>query len=310
MSEARGRASSLVVVTNRRAGSMDQLDQALSVLRDGAPGLAAVDTEDPLFEEALRGVAGRTVVAAGGDGTLHVLAQQLWRLGLLADTVVGRLANDPTAAAFEEVHGILQREATMDAGKVAAMVVAGAVAAVGVLTNSVHLVIGGMVIAPGFQPFLKVAFRVAGAARSFRRGLFDIGAGWSALVVGAAAAALVLRLSGVSVSSPAGGYLTSGSLLAYWRDWTLAATVVAVVGGVAGTALVIANRAVLTAGVMITLALVPGAALAGIAAVEGDLRLATEGVLRWAHDALIVTAVGAAVFALYRAHRRRGVTAG
>lgn len=93
--------------------------------------------------------------------------------------------------------------------------------------------------------------------------------------------------------------------MAYWRELTAGGTVVAVVGDVAGAVLVIANRPVLTAGVMVALARVPGAALLGIAMTDVDLALAADGALRWAHDAAIVTVVGAVVFALYRARRGR-----
>jgi len=220
------------------------------------------------------------------------------------------LADDPATSSFEEVETMLEREATMGANKVAAMAAAGAVATVGILTNSIHLVIGAMVIAPGYEPLLKVALRVVGRGRSFRRAAWDVAAGWVALAAGAAAAALVLRVSGVSPDTPSGGYLAPGGLLSYWRELTVGATVVAVVGGVAGTVLVVAKRAVLTAGVMIALALVPGAALVGIAVVDRNLSLAADGALRWAHDATIVSVMGAAVFALYRLRRGRGLGLG
>lgn len=58
---------------------------------------------------------------------------------------------------------------------------------------------------------------------------------------------------------------------------------------------------------MIALALVPGAALIGIAVVGTDLSLALDGFRRWAHDAVIVTVVSAAVFGVYRLHRGRGL---
>jgi hypothetical protein len=217
------------------------------------------------------------------------------------------LARDRASSSFEEVEATLERESTMGPNKVAAMLAAGVIATVGLETNSVHLVIGAMVVAPGFEPFLKVALRVAGRGRSFRQGFMDIGLGWTAVVVGAAGAALLLRLVGVAPDSTSGGYLGPGRLLDYWREWTASATIVAIAGGVAGTMLVVATRAVLTAGVMIALALVPGAALVGIAAVHTDMDLAVDGAMRWAHDAVILTVAGAVTFAIYRLVRGRGI---
>jgi len=245
---------------------------------------------------------------AGTDETVSVTTSE--PTAVVSASAAEVLARDPATSSFEEVETTLEREATMGANKVAAMAAAGAVAATGILTNSVHLVVGAMVIAPGFEPFLKVALRVAGRGRSFGRAFTDLAAGWAALATGAALAALVLRLFGVSLDSPSGGYLAQGALVGFWRELTATATVVAVVGGAAGALLVIASRPVLTAGVMIALALVPGAALAGIAVVGGDPGLAADGALRWLHDAAIVTAVGGAVFAFYRWRRGRGLGGG
>lgn len=242
---------------------------------------------------------------AGSDDGVSVTTSE--PTAVVSSSSSAALASDPASTSFEEVESMLERESTMGANKVAAMAAAGAIAAVGILTNSIHIVIGAMVVAPGFEPFLKVALRVTGRNRSFTRGFVDIGAGWLAVAAGAAAAALTLQVFGVSLATPSGGYLGQGGLVAYWRELTVSGTVVAVVAGAAGTILVIASRAVLTAGVMIALSLVPGAALLGIAVTEGDLELAADGALRWAHDAAIVIAVAAAVFTLYRVLRGRGL---
>ncbi|MBW3558082.1 MAG: hypothetical protein KY454_14195 [Actinobacteria bacterium] len=66
-----------------------------------------------------------------------------------------------------------------------------------------------------------------------------------------------------------------------------------------------ANRAVLTAGVMVALAVVPGAALVGLGIVAGDRVLFRDGPVQWLHDVLIVVAVGTAAFGAIRARRRR-----
>ena len=67
------------------------MDEALAVLRTGDQPVVVLDVSGPLLEERLRGAAGQTLVAAGGDGTIHVLVQQLWQRGLLNDIVVGLL---------------------------------------------------------------------------------------------------------------------------------------------------------------------------------------------------------------------------
>lgn len=92
MTAARRPDTSLVVVANRQAGGIDRLDEALAVLRVGVQTVVVLESSDPLeLEASLGGGAGRTVVAAGGDGTLRALVQYLWQRGLLAETVLGLL---------------------------------------------------------------------------------------------------------------------------------------------------------------------------------------------------------------------------
>lgn len=58
--------------------------------------------------------------------------------------------------------------------------------------------------------------------------------------------------------------------------------------GAAGALLIDTNRAILTAGVMVALALVPGAAIAALAVVSGGLEVAASGALRWAVEVSLV----------------------
>lgn len=134
-----------------------------------------------------------------------------------------------------------------------------------IATNSLHLVVGAMVIAPGFQPLVRVGLGVVGGSPAWRRGLLDTAKGYAALVPAAGLTALLLRAMGTDpLGSADGGYLPSGALVRYWDGVTLNATIVTIAAGVGGALLIAANRSVLTAGVMIALALVPSAALVGV----------------------------------------------
>jgi len=287
---------------------LSALDGTLSLSRQRQasvvpPGdVVTVEVLDAAISEAF---ALLSTYGAGTDEGVSVTSNE--PTAVVSASSSSELARDPASASFEEVEATLERESSMGPNKLAAMVAAGVIAAVGVGTNSVHLVIGAMVIAPGFEPFLKVALRVTGRGRSFGRGFYDMGTGWAALLGGAVLGTLLLRLVGVSAESTSGGYLAPGVLLTYWRELTPSATIVAVVAAAAGTILVIATRAVLTAGVMVALSLVPGATLLAIGVIAGDMSLAVDGAVRWAHDAAIVTATAAVVFALYRNARGRGL---
>lgn len=85
------RASGFVVLRNRRAGSDEQeaVDVVRRVLsRYGDVEVAATGNADECGE-VCAGLDGRTLVVAGGDGSVHVAVSQLQRTGLLVETAVG-----------------------------------------------------------------------------------------------------------------------------------------------------------------------------------------------------------------------------
>ena len=87
----------------------------------------------------------------------------------------------------------------------------------------------------------------------------------------------------------------------------------AVVAGLGGALLLVINRRVLTAGVMIALGLVPAMALAAMAGIAMALvaagtELVLLGVGRSAVDASLVTATSAAVLLWHRRHDGRAAT--
>ena len=169
MSTAWASDSSLLVVANGHAGSVQGLDKALAVLRAGGQDVVAVELSDPLeLEASLGDVAGRTIVVAGGDGTLHLLAQHLWHRGLLPGTVLGLLPLG-TGNDFARTVGI-----PLDPEAAAAVVLSGRprpldllVDDVGtVAVNAVHCGVGEAAVrcAGPLKPLLgRLAYRVGAA---------------------------------------------------------------------------------------------------------------------------------------------------
>jgi YegS/Rv2252/BmrU family lipid kinase len=81
----------ILVVANANAGTLEQeaLDEALEVLRRGAE-VEVRETSSPAeLDEVLGGSSHRTVVVAGGDGSLHAVVNALHRLGRLDKVRVG-----------------------------------------------------------------------------------------------------------------------------------------------------------------------------------------------------------------------------
>jgi YegS/Rv2252/BmrU family lipid kinase len=80
-----------LVVVNAAAGTteQDRVEAALAVLREGGP-TELVTTEDlEALSAALRDLDDRTLVVAGGDGSMHAAVGALWRDGGLSEVTLG-----------------------------------------------------------------------------------------------------------------------------------------------------------------------------------------------------------------------------
>ncbi len=137
------------------------------------------DTAD--LDRALGAFGGGTVVAAGGDGTLHLLAQHLWDHAQLTEIVVGLLPLG-TGNDFARSVGI-----PLDPEAAAAVVVSGTPRTLdllvddagGVAVNAVHCGVGGLAVrhADPLKPWLGRAAYKVGAAWAGARS-----AGWQVRV--------------------------------------------------------------------------------------------------------------------------------
>lgn len=137
-------------------------------------------------------------------------------------------------------------------------------------------------------------------------GLIDIARAYGALVAGSAVAAMlgiVLGASALDAGLPS--YLESGTLVEYWTTVTWPGVVVGGVAGICGGLLMSINRTVLTAGVMVALALVPSASLVTMSLVAGDPRLAGAALVRFLVEVVLVLVGSALVFSGKRLMDRR-----
>lgn len=81
----------MLVITNSDAGTADReaLDTALAVLREHAAVEVASTSSPDELDDVLADAGDRTVVVAGGDGSIHAVVAALHRAGALAGTTVG-----------------------------------------------------------------------------------------------------------------------------------------------------------------------------------------------------------------------------
>lgn len=207
---------------------------------------------------------------------------------------------------WEEMASLLRRETNPAPNFLSLMALSGAVAAVGLWTDTLHIVIGAMVIAPGFEPLLRVPFGLIGGPRVLAsRGLTSTAAGYLALALGAVLTLLLLRV----VDSTRPPDLEARYWVGYWSKVTPVGVILALIAGAAGAFTVTAQRSVLSAGVMIALALVPSLAIAAMALVSGNPELAGKALLRWGAEAgSVLLASGVVLAAKQRlVHQRRAL---
>jgi hypothetical protein len=221
------------------------------------------------------------------------------------------LSREIGATTWEELELSIGEDSTMTLDRTTVMAIAGLIAGLGIVSGTLHLVIGAMVIAPGFQPFARFVLGVINRSGAWRGGLVDAGRAYGALLAGASAAALLSQVFGAGpLDAGDDSYLAAEPLVDYWTTLTWTGVAVGGAAAICGGILVSLNRTVLTAGVMVALALVPTATLVPMALVAGDPGLSLAAAVRFLVEAALVLAGTTVVFLLKRRRDRRRVSDG
>lgn len=227
--------------------------------------------------------------------------------GIIVTHSVREIERDNNAATWEEMALTISDDSNMTANTLCAMFLAGVLAAVGIATNALHIVVGGMLIAPGFMPITRVALGMVAKSRTWRYGVIDFIKGYSMLIAGAMLTTVILKVFG---QDPLPGvpsyYAAEKYLVEYWTTINVASVLASFAAGIAGGLLVASKRSVFTSGVMIGLALVPSAALIGMGLLEGDVGLTLRALLRLVIDVFLVLTSSTIVLVAIRlySHRR------
>ena len=225
---------------------------------------------------------------------------------MISDPHFEVLDRETNEVSWESVASEFRKESNVEFNFILLMALSGIIASGGLWSDRLQIVIGAMVIAPGFMPLLRLPFGLLMGPRTMTtRGSAAVLAGYSVMALAAAVTYWVLQAIDPSSSNE----LTTREWIRYWSSLSPSSVVVALSAGAAGAVVVTAGRSVLTAGVMIALALVPTMAITGMALGAGDITLAIEAAGRWLVDALSVIFAGGLVFVTKQAliHNRRGL---
>ncbi len=196
---------------------------------------------------------------------------------------------------WDEMAFMLRTDTNLSLNYILSMTLAGAIAAGGLWTDTLHVVVGAMLIAPAFEPLARLPFGlVSGIRELVPTGIKSILVGNLAMVLGAALSTLVIELW----QPGAANAFLDNQWVSFWSSITFTSLWVSFFGGIAGAVVISAQKSVLTTGVMVTLALIPSMSLIGMGLIAGDVGLMGMAFLRWALDAVLVIMMCAMVFGL------------
>jgi uncharacterized hydrophobic protein (TIGR00271 family) len=234
-----------------------------------------------------------------------------------AGTVISDAASSAEASApgssseavvWAEVRARARTDSELTVSFVVMLVLATLIAAVGILTDSVVLIIGAMVIGPEYGPLVALAFAVFERNRdTARRAGGTLLAGLVVAIPIAFVFALTVRVLGATPTLYADGVLPLTSFISHPDGWSV---VVATLAAFAGTLSLIQVRSSALVGVFISVTTIPAAANVAVAAAHGRWDEAGGSLAQLGLNMLVIVVVGALTFAIehsvgQRLRRRR-----
>lgn len=270
---------------------------------------------------------GASIKPPGDVLTVHVLnrgADEVWRLaqacqkqgpisiasGELVSLVDPEsqfaIEKDVDEAVWEEIEANLRHQGRITVNFLLLMALGGAVSAAAFFSGHVNqaiMLVAASVIAPGFEPIAMLPLGIALRRwHVVRRGLASTGAGYLALIIGAALMTAAQRVFGQAtperfVQSP------EIQVLAHPTSLDIGISACA---ALAGVVMMAAYRRHVIAGPLIALKLIPTAALIGTAGAMGEWRYVDQALRRWSIDFVFILLLGLVVLVWKQArvHKR------
>ena len=221
-----------------------------------------------------------------------------------------RAAEDAAAGApadavvWEEVESRTSESAELSGSFLAFMVLATLIAGVGILTDSVILIIGAMVVGPEFGPLAGVCVALVERRPALaRRSLTALAVGFPAAIAATYLGTLLLRAADRGpdelADHPATLFISSPDLFS---------VIVAVLAGVAGVLSLSTAKSGALIGVLISVTTIPAAANVGVAAAYRDWNEFAGAATQLGINLVAIVAAGVTTLAVQRAlfvRRRR-----
>ena len=215
---------------------------------------------------------------------------------VLSRSASEKILTETHETSWEDILKNLLHQSDMSLNTLIVMFSAGIIASIGISTNTLHTVIGAMLVAPGFEPISRAVMGIVAKHRDWVRGSVDVLKGYIVLVAGGIAGAFIASLFQNDVLPGTSTYLSSGSLVNYWMSFSPTSIMVSIVASLVGGIIIMSNKSLLTAGVMVALALIPSGTLVGMWLFEGNFELAGKALVRLLLEIAIVAVFTAVIF--------------
>jgi uncharacterized hydrophobic protein (TIGR00271 family) len=224
------------------------------------------------------------------------------------DAELAAAGSPADAVVWEEVEGRVSESATLSISFLILITVATMIAAIGVITDSIVLVIGAMVVGPEYGPLAGICVAVVEGRLSLAaRSLKAIIVGFPLGIVSSALMTWLLLVAGIA---PEALVPEEHELTLFIADPNWYTVIVSVLAGIVGMlALVGAKSGVLT-GVLISVTTIPAAANVGVAAVYGDWNAVAGAAAQLVINLLAIIISGIAVLWVIKRARLRRIAQG
>jgi uncharacterized hydrophobic protein (TIGR00271 family) len=303
----------LVVPGGRAAQVLDLLGREPSVANlIHLPGAALAPEGDVVLCDVAREEASVVLERLRGldlerDGSIAVEQVDV-SLSRVADDAERAAAGSPVdAVVWEEVVARTSEEAELSVSFLAFMALATLIAAAGILTDSVILIIGAMIVGPEFGPLAGVCVAlVQGRLDLARRSSRALLVGFPVGMVAALALTVATRAAGTAPERVAGANRAT-FFVSHPNSWS---AIVALLAGCAGVLSLTSTKSGALIGVLVSVTTIPAAANVGVAAAYGDWSEWRGALLQLAINVTAIFFAGVTTLAVQRAafaRRRRRI---
>ena len=219
-----------------------------------------------------------------------------------------RYARREQVPVWEMVEGTIRANAVYPPSFYLLLVIAGLIAAVGILTNSQILIVGAMVVGPEYYAIIAVALglsTVGGGRRDWtvvRVSLAALCYGFLAAIVVTLLFGLAVRHAGIAPQPFLRGVRPVAELINSPNGYSV---IVAVLAGLVGVVSLTESRANALIGVFISVTTIPAAASIGLSVAFANWHDAEGSVAQLLLNVVLLIAVGAAGLSAQRAIWRR-----